>query len=67
MQCERDWFDTYGERALDYFGRVTQPIQLTEDNAWRTVYNRAHWDDDNAPTYIERNMITGEERNIVNN
>ena len=67
LQCATDWFDTYGERALDYFGRVTQPIQLTEDNAWRTVYNRAHWDDDNAPTYIERNMITGEERNIVNN
>ena len=40
MQCERDWFDMYGERALDYFGRVTQPIVLTEDNAWRQVWNR---------------------------
>ena len=72
MQCERDWFDTYGERALDYFGRVNQPIVLTEDNAWRQVWNHNYYDDNynvrpNAPRYIERNMITGEERNIVNN
>jgi len=26
------------------------------------VYNRARWNDDNAPQYIERNMLTGEER-----
>ena len=67
MQCERDWFDTYGERALDYFGRVTQPIVLTEDNAWRQVYNHRYWDDHSLPRYIERNMITGAERNIVDN
>ena len=72
MQCERDWFDTYGERALDYFGRTTQPIILTEDNAWRQVWNRHYYDDNyqarpDQPQYIERNMITGEERNIVNN
>ena len=35
MQCERDWFDTYGNRAVDYFGRITQPLVLTENNAWR--------------------------------
>ena len=72
MQCERDWFDTYGERALDYFGRTTQPIILTEDNAWRQVWNHNYYDDNyqarpDQPRYIERNMITGEERNIVNN
>ena len=45
MQCERDWFDTYGERALDYFGRINQPIILTEDNAWRQVWNYNYYDD----------------------
>ena len=72
MICERDWFDMYGERALDYFGRTTQPIILTEDNAWRQVWNYNYYDDNYRarpaqPQYIERNMITGEERNIVNN
>ena len=37
MQCERDWFDVYGSRALDHFGRITQPKVLTSDNAWRNV------------------------------
>ena len=65
-------FFTYGERAVDYFGRVTQPIQLTEDNAWRQVWNRNYYDDNyrarpDQPQYIERNMITGAERNIVDN
>ena len=70
--CERDWFEKFGERALNYFGRVTQPIILTEDNAWRQVWNHNYYDDNykpipNAPRYIERNMITNEERNIVDN
>ena len=67
LQCANDWFEEYGERAVDYFGRVMQPIVLTEDNAWRQVWNTRHWDNDNEPRYIERNIITGEERNIVNN
>ena len=39
MQCERDWFDVYGSRALDHFGRVHEPIKLTEDNAWEKDYD----------------------------
>jgi len=39
-----------------------QPKVLTAENGWRRVYNRARWDDNNAPQYIERNMLTGEER-----
>ena len=72
MQCQDDWFQEYGERALDYFGRITQPIILTEDNAWRQVWNYNYYDDNyqprpDQPRYIERNIITGEKRNIVNN
>ena len=67
MQCQDDWFQEYGERALDYFGRSHQPKVLTEENAWRKVYNRARWDNPSLPLHVERNMITGEERNIVDN
>ena len=70
--CERDWFEKFGERALNYFGRVTQPIILTEDNAWRQVWNHNYYDDNyrprpDQPRYVERNMITNDERNIVDN
>ena len=34
MQCERDWFNKFGERAVNHFGRIVEPIKLTEENAW---------------------------------
>ena len=33
-RCQQDWFDKFGQRAVDYFGRIHEPIRLTEDNAW---------------------------------
>ena len=35
MNCERDWFNKFGEQALNHFGRIHEPIKLTADNAWR--------------------------------
>jgi hypothetical protein len=51
-----------GLYIVDHFGRLFQPKILTAENGWREVWNQAHWLDNNAPRYIERNMITGEER-----
>jgi hypothetical protein len=62
LNCQNDWWALYGNQAVDHFGRVFQPKVLTAENGWRRVYNRARWDDNNAPQYIERNMLTGEER-----
>ena len=65
MQCERDWFEKFGERALDYFGRITQPIVLQENNAWRKRFRWSWQSDDNQERHFFYNMITGEERNIT--
>ena len=54
----------YGTRVIDYIGRIKAPMILTVENGWRRVWNRVHWDDNTAPRYIERNMITQEERPI---
>ena len=67
LNCQNDWWSENGNQAVDYIGRLHQPKILTEENGWRTTYNRRHWDNDNEPRYIERNMLTGEERNIVDN
>ena len=67
LSCQNDWWDEHGNQAVDYFGRLHQPKVLTEENGWRQVWNRRHWNNDSEPRYIERNMITGEERNIVDN
>ena len=39
MQCMYDWFNVYGQRALDHFGRIDQPKVLTRDNAWSVRRN----------------------------
>ena len=55
MQCERDWFNLYGQRALDHFGYLTQPKVLTKDNAW---VNRRNWNHPNDDTYYAYNYLT---------
>ena len=49
MNCWNDWFQKHGTRAIDHFGRITEPKHLTEENAWVKDYN---WDSDyNNRTY----------------
>ena len=63
MRCEREWFEVYGSRALDHFGRITEAKVLTKDNAWRKSYD---WDNDyENRTYVFRNSITHETRPLT--
>ena len=43
INCERDWYKKFGELALDHFGRIHEPIRLTEENAWVKDYDY-NWD-----------------------
>jgi len=66
IQCERDWFDKFGEQALNHFGRITQPIVLTEDNAWDKRQNYYTWQRENGePRYYFLNMLTREQRPLT--
>ena len=60
MQCERDWFDRYGDQALNHFGRITEPKVLTRDNAWKLYRD---WGAD-TDTYYLYNYLTQEQRPI---
>ena len=63
MRCQAEWFEVYGSRALDHFGRITEAKALTKDNAWRTCRN---WRADNAPDmYYAYNYLTDEQRPIT--
>ena len=36
LNCYNDWADDFMDRAIDQVsGRITEPITLTEENAWR--------------------------------
>jgi hypothetical protein len=63
FQCYNDWFNTYGDRAIDHFGRTTEPKHLTEQNAWYKSYD---WDSEyENRTYVIRNGITKEQRPLT--
>ena len=62
LWCQNDWFETYGNRAIDHFGRLTEPKHLTEDNAWYKTYD---WNSNDETLYVYRNGITKEERSLT--
>ena len=49
MNCQSDWFEKFGNRAVDHFGRIHEPIKLTEDNAWYKYSSYNGYD--NTPRY----------------
>ena len=63
LNCQNDWFETYGSRAINHFGRTTQAKHLTEENAWQKIYD---WDSSYQNRfYVYRNKITNEQRPIT--
>ena len=70
LNCYDDWARDFMDRAIDQVsGRLHEPKTLTEENAWRQVWNPNRYDNnynrvESEPDYIERNMLTNEVRPI---
>ena len=62
MRCQSEWFEVYGSRALDNFGRITQPKVLTKDNAWSC---QRDWRAEGNDRYYAYNHLTEERRPIT--
>ena len=63
MWCWNQWFEKFGNRAIDHFGRITEPKILTEDNAWYKSYNwRSNTDEHD---YYSYNGLTKEQRPLT--
>ena len=61
MNCYNDWAKIFIDRAVDHFGRLTEPKHLTEDNAWVKDYDwRTNADESHHYYYL--NKITREQR-----
>ena len=64
MQCERDWFDKFGNMALDHFGRIHEPKRVGCDSAWYKSYDyRGYRDEPNRHYFV--NDLLGERRSIT--
>jgi len=42
LNCQNDWFRTFGDRAVDHFGRLREPKRVDCDNAWYKDYVFVH-------------------------
>ena len=63
LNCQNDWFNKYGDLAIDHFGRTTEAKHLTEQNAWEKTYDWDNRTDDRVYIYV--NGITKEQRPLT--
>ena len=69
QRCGDDWFIKFGERAVNHFGRIHEPIKLTEENAW---FKYRDWRNEGDRFYFanqlseQRIPITEEQYNDAN-
>ena len=64
LNCQNDWFNDFGDRAIDHFGRLTEPKHLTKENAWVKDYDWRNTTDDEH-RYYSVNKITKEQRPLT--
>ena len=66
LNCQNDWWELYGDNAVDHFGRTTEAKHLTEENAWVKRENYYTWERENGePRYYYRNQVTKEQRPLT--
>ena len=63
-RCQDDWFNDFGNKAIDHFGRLTEPKKLTEQNAWVKDYDWRHGVDE-SHLYYYYNSLTKERRPLT--
>ena len=66
MQCYNDWAEIFIDRAVDHFGRLTEPKHLNENNAWQKTYDYNWRNEGNEMSnYRSLNTITKEQRPLT--
>tara|TARA_Y100001972_G_C7509912_1_gene257711 strand:- start:126 stop:503 length:378 start_codon:yes stop_codon:yes gene_type:complete len=57
-RCQQDWFDKFGDQAVNHFGKIKEPIKQTAENSW-IKRRRYYWSDlNNDYNYEFYNSIT---------
>ena len=67
LNCYNDWAIDFMDRAIDSVsGRLTQPLTLTQENAWRKQ-RRYNWNNGNGVTFTHYwfNILSGREIGIT--
>ena len=48
LNCQNDWFALNGDRAIDHFGRTTEPKKVLCDQAWYKDCRYVNYTNDHA-------------------
>ncbi len=62
MRCQDDWFNKFGDMALNHFGRIHEPKRTGCDAAW---YKFRDWRGYDNNDYYFVNDLLGERRPIT--
>jgi len=66
FNCQNDWFNDFGDRAIDHFGRLNEAKHLTEHNAWVKDYDYNWRNEGNERSnYRFVNSLTKEQRPLT--
>ena len=59
LNCQTDWFNEYGTRAIDHFGRTNEPKKVLCDQAWYKtyIYNYDNGSSSNYNHYIVNDLL----------
>ena len=62
QRCEYDWVEKFADKAIDHFGRVTEPKRVMCDQAWYKDYNYGYDRVNNRSnnTHFLRNDLLGQ-------
>ena len=64
VMCRDDWYNEFGKRAIDHFGRVHEPKRTDASGAWYKTYSwRSQQDGGHLHYFI--NDLLGERRPIT--
>jgi len=70
LNCQNDWFEVYGSRAVDYFGRITTPKKRNKNtqNYWQLrnqTVERLYGVDWNWDSNVDWSRVDQEINNII--
>ena len=57
MNCQDDWFNKFGEQALNHFGRIVEPKRTDCDNAWYKSCQYNYGTDGNYLYYFSNDLL----------
>ena len=64
LNCQNDWFQKFGDMAINHFGRIHEPKRQDASGAWYKSYDYRGYRDEQDRHYFVNDLL-GERRPIT--